>query len=190
MSELSTPKPAPTKGSVLATTTAVAMIFHELEKRFGQEVPEWFLLAKKDASEGIEMLVAEHDELHRIAEDVGEADDPFAAWESISALQAKAAENPEKYIIGDNTMMKVFKQAGLTNIHDLQAVFDAIEVALTPPPKSRAYEAGYSDARACALYNLNLAIRDIEAGEDATERLQQLCEQIKTEEMPMSGDMG
>lgn len=105
-------------------------------------------------------------------------------------LMESVAAKPEKYLVGDNTMDRVFKRAGLTNIHDLQAVFDAIEVALTPPPKSRAYEAGYGDARADAIYNLDLAIRDIEAGEPAVERLQQVREQIKTEDMPASGDMG
>lgn len=41
------------------------------------------------------------------------------------------------YIIGDLTMAKVFKPAGLTNVNDLQAVFDAVETALTPITTSK-----------------------------------------------------
>lgn len=37
-----------------------------------------------------------------------------------------------KYNIGDQTMAKVFSPNGLTNVYDLQAVFDAVEAALAP----------------------------------------------------------
>lgn len=39
----------------------------------------------------------------------------------------------EVYVVGDRTMEKVFRPAGLTNVSDLQAVFDAVEKALTEP---------------------------------------------------------
>jgi hypothetical protein len=39
-------------------------------------------------------------------------------------------QEPEKYAIGDLTMDKVFRAAGLTNVSDMQAVFDQVEVAL------------------------------------------------------------
>lgn len=41
-----------------------------------------------------------------------------------------APQEPEKYTIGNLTMDRVFKAAGLTNVSDMQAVFDQVEVAL------------------------------------------------------------
>lgn len=38
------------------------------------------------------------------------------------------------FMIGPNTMERVFKAAGLTNLSDLQAVMDAVEKALTVSP--------------------------------------------------------
>jgi hypothetical protein len=43
----------------------------------------------------------------------------------------------EHYHVGTNTMAQVFEPAGLTNVNDLQAVFDAVEKALTPAPQTR-----------------------------------------------------
>lgn len=54
--------------------------------------------------------------------------------------QVEAAKNsiaPDEYKVGVETMAKVFKPAGLTNISDLQAVFDAVELALTAPNHTR-----------------------------------------------------
>lgn len=50
--------------------------------------------------------------------------------------QFTAEEEVKQYIIGDETMRRVFVPAGLTNIHDLQAVFDAVEKALKEPRAS------------------------------------------------------
>lgn len=48
---------------------------------------------------------------------------------------AVGVQEQETYTIGENTMARVFKVAGLINVHDLQAVFDAVEEALTPSAK-------------------------------------------------------
>lgn len=48
----------------------------------------------------------------------------------------------------------------------------------------RAYEAGYKDASADALYDLNLAMRDIENGEPPTTRLERLIADIRAKAMP------
>lgn len=50
---------------------------------------------------------------------------------------AEYVESREKvpldvFTIGENTMSRVFKPSGLTNLHDLQAVLDAVEKSLTP----------------------------------------------------------
>ncbi len=42
------------------------------------------------------------------------------------------SQPPKEYLIGDVTSEKVFRAAGLTNLSDLQGVFDAVEKALTP----------------------------------------------------------
>jgi hypothetical protein len=41
---------------------------------------------------------------------------------------------PEKYLVGDATMQNVFRPYGLTNLHDMQAVLDAVEKALSSQP--------------------------------------------------------
>ncbi|WP_421591088.1 hypothetical protein [Shinella sp. M27] len=46
-------------------------------------------------------------------------------------LGADGSIVPKVYSIGVNTMTKVFTPAGLTNVSDLQAVFDAVEIALS-----------------------------------------------------------
>lgn len=43
-------------------------------------------------------------------------------------------KEPVGFLIGDQTMERVFKAAGLTNLSDLQAVMDAVERALTVKP--------------------------------------------------------
>ncbi|UQY33565.1 Lar family restriction alleviation protein [Pseudomonas fulva] len=49
-------------------------------------------------------------------------------WRECNALLAAAAD---KYLIGELTFEKVFKPSGLTNLSDLQAVFDSVEAALS-----------------------------------------------------------
>lgn len=60
----------------------------------------------------------------------------------IKDLNAKVAElekslaeanAPKEYTIGELTSERVFKAAGLENVSDMQAVFDAVEAALTAP---------------------------------------------------------
>lgn len=41
-----------------------------------------------------------------------------------------AQADPEQYVIGQLTMKRVFQASGLTNLSDLQAVMDQVEVAL------------------------------------------------------------
>lgn len=50
--------------------------------------------------------------------------------------------------------------------------------------KSKAYEAGYNDARADALRELQYAMRDISEGDTAKARLEQLYDDIQTIAMP------
>lgn len=56
---------------------------------------------------------------------------PMKVSDILSALNSKMRETANVYTIGDNTMARVFKPSGLTNVADLQAVFDAVELALT-----------------------------------------------------------
>lgn len=49
---------------------------------------------------------------------------------------------------------------------------------------SKAYEAGYNDARADALRELRYAMRDIAEGETVKTRLEQLYDDIETIAMP------
>ena len=53
-----------------------------------------------------------------------------------------------------------------------------------PRKPSGGYVAGYADARADALYELGLAIRDIKEGDDATRRLDQLQADIRSKNLP------
>lgn len=46
------------------------------------------------------------------------------------------------------------------------------------------YVAGYADARADALYELGLALRDIKEGDDAIQRLDQLQADIRSKSLP------
>lgn len=52
--------------------------------------------------------------------------------DAVIAALTPAPEEPRKYLIGDRTMSAVFEPAGLKNVSDLQAVFDAVEKALAP----------------------------------------------------------
>jgi hypothetical protein len=70
---------------------------------------------------------------HYYPEDIEHAADRLEAA-SLAHLLPTLKDEPVAYTIGDHTMEKVFKPAGLTNVHDLQAVFDAVEVALSPSP--------------------------------------------------------
>ena len=45
-------------------------------------------------------------------------------------LHIKAQPAPEKYNIGDATMRHIFTPTGVTNVSDMQAVFDRVEVVL------------------------------------------------------------
>jgi hypothetical protein len=76
-------------------------------------------------------------------ENWGEMDRQFpqARWlhEELKAARLRADQSPETkqpevFTVGDQTMEQVFRPSGLTNVHDLQAVLDAVERALTPSP--------------------------------------------------------
>lgn len=49
---------------------------------------------------------------------------------------------------------------------------------------NQGYVAGYNDARADALYELRLAMRDIDEGADVRSRLKQFGENIRRKELP------
>lgn len=77
-----------------------------------------------------------------------------AALQSLPPQSGEAAK-PNVYDIGDNTMARVFKPAGLTNLHDLQAVFDAVEKAFAAAPpalqvKAETVAVDLADAMKCA----------------------------------------
>lgn len=55
---------------------------------------------------------------------------PWEIAEAIRALSTTAQADPEQYVIGQLTMKRVFQASGLTNLSDLQAVLDQVEVAL------------------------------------------------------------
>lgn len=61
---------------------------------------------------------------------------PHCAWQGSESeapvSPAGEASVPKVYHIGDRTMAEVFEPAGLTNLYDLQAVFDQVERALSP----------------------------------------------------------
>ncbi|HGW6102625.1 TPA: hypothetical protein ACNIQM_000722 [Citrobacter werkmanii] len=69
-------------------------------------------LSVKNGGSDTPHLVARDLEINRIA---------------LAALET----DPKKYNIGESTMRHVFTPAGITNISDLQAVFDQIETALS-----------------------------------------------------------
>ncbi|EPZ6101390.1 hypothetical protein ACX6VJ_001420 [Klebsiella variicola] len=49
---------------------------------------------------------------------------------SVVALYRHARPAPEKYNIGDATMRHIFTPTGMTNVYDMQAVFDRVEAVL------------------------------------------------------------
>lgn len=53
----------------------------------------------------------------------------------LEAIFAERAE-PKQYLIGDRMMEMVFKPSGMTDVSNLQAVFDAVEAALNAPPET------------------------------------------------------
>lgn len=76
-----------------------------------------------------------YDEAIGITRSVVEAQADRFGWESalteIIPLYRHAQPAPEKYNIGDATMRHIFTPTGMTNISDLQAVFDRVEVVLS-----------------------------------------------------------
>ena len=59
------------------------------------------------------------------------SDTTLRAAHDLRVIMSREAETPKVYHIGVNTMAQVFKPSGLTDLHDLQAVFDAIENAIS-----------------------------------------------------------
>jgi hypothetical protein len=60
----------------------------------------------------------------------------------------KALELQDRFLIGDKTMEKVFEPSQMTNLSDLQSVFDWVEKALVATENENlesAYQRGYMD---------------------------------------------
>lgn len=57
------------------------------------------------------------------------SDATLRAAHDLRVIMSREAE-PKAYNIGINTMAQIFKPSGLTDLHDLQAVLDAVENAL------------------------------------------------------------
>ena len=89
--------------------------------------------------------------------------------EELRSTQDTAPPAPEFYKIGDATMRHIFTPTGITDVSDMQAVFDQIEtvlagmwqpatvsvpdeyVAAVPTPTNLGYEAGWNACRAALL---------------------------------------
>ena len=75
-----------------------------------------------------------YDEAIGITRSVVEAQADHFGWESalteIIPLYRHAQPAPEKYNIGDATMRHIFTPTGMTNVSDMQAVFDRVEAVL------------------------------------------------------------
>lgn len=89
--------------------------------------------------------------------------------EELRSTQDTAPPAPEFYKIGDATMRHIFTPTGITDVSDMQAVFDQIEtvlagmwqpapvsvpdeyVAAVPTPTNLGYEAGWNACRAAML---------------------------------------
>lgn len=65
-----------------------------------------------------------------VTNDEGRARD--LAWDGVKVepLYRHAQPAPEKYNIGDATMRHIFTPTGMTNVSDMQAVFDRVEAVL------------------------------------------------------------
>jgi hypothetical protein len=58
------------------------------------------------------------------------SDTTLRAAHDLRVIMSREAKTPKVYNIGVNTMAQVFKPSGLTDLHDLQAVLDAVENAI------------------------------------------------------------
>ncbi|HCR0322779.1 TPA: hypothetical protein OMS40_003948 [Klebsiella aerogenes] len=81
-----------------------------------------------------------------------------------SRLYRHAQPAPEKYNIGDATMRHIFTPTGMTNISDLQAVFDRVEVVLSSMESEHVVT--ITDAMAYAFHH---ALTDGPLGDDDVE---------------------
>lgn len=81
-----------------------------------------------------------------------------------SRLYRHAQPAPEKYNIGDATMRHIFTPTGMTNISDLQAVFDRVEVVLSSMESEHVVT--ITDAMAYAFHH---ALTDGPLGDDDAE---------------------
>ena len=79
-------------------------------------------------------LKASAAELRRLHDELKECQDQRqAAFRRIAELERQLEEtlpDQTRYLVGDLTLEQVFKQAGLTNLCDLQAVLDQMEKVL------------------------------------------------------------
>lgn len=89
-------------------------------------------------SEPVAWLAIYHGEVYDdaigITRSVVEAQADRFGWESalteIIPLYRHAPPAPEKYNIGDTTMRHIFTPTGMTNVSNMQAVFDRVEAVL------------------------------------------------------------
>ncbi|WP_417638692.1 hypothetical protein [Klebsiella aerogenes] len=82
----------------------------------------------------------------------------------LTPLYRHAQPAPEKYNIGDATMRHIFTPTGMTNISDLQAVFDRVEVVLSSMESEHVVT--ITDAMAYAFHH---ALTDGPLGDDDVE---------------------
>lgn len=66
-----------------------------------------------------------------------------------------------KYTIGDETMRRVFEPNGLTNVSDLQAVFDAVERALVGWQPIETAPKDYEPVWVADAENVELGVRKL-----------------------------
>ncbi|WP_254245573.1 MULTISPECIES: hypothetical protein [Klebsiella] len=73
------------------------------------------------------------DQMHRICLEANRHFDKYGAMaKEVNKLLGRtpAQPAPEKYNIGDATMRHIFTQTGMTDVSDMQAVFDRVEAVL------------------------------------------------------------
>lgn len=99
------------------------------------------------------------------SETLAEIAEGIRALPSIGRKCGQTETDPKKYNIGESTMRHVFTPARITNISDLQAVFDQIETALSrlesdPAKDCAALPAQSSDEVNAAAWKLHNMLRE------------------------------
>ena len=116
----------------------------------GLRTGRWTEYTRKDISDArIAELEAQNRELAlQIISSDGQEMDAYDAQmkaeqraEAAEAKLAKAVDEHKEYAVGPLTIKQVFEAAGLTDMHDMQAVLDRVEIALTAAPDLPATDA-------------------------------------------------